>query len=912
MNKTITIFLIFFVLLVSSANAGNLDVAYMINLSGNPYSSWSSPAQTTTYGFVDSNINGNVFHIYRSSATYKSGTMCNGGSSQVLQVFADEYNISTGVFVRQVNLTGLATDTLCNIHKVHRYGSSIYIWAGINVGASGTGKLYKFSTDLSSYLLYNQSVNLTTTQMFTWWIYNDSLNNLYTLGNSSTVPIYYWNANSSRILIQKNYIGDFGRYYSTANAMPGSAQDIFYYPYDSKHYYVAFASGDSWIGSNINEYPNNFSTGDIPTSLNQKLSNFDTRFNNGTIWASLEPISLGSVKYLSTSSTTTLFPYNMGPSGTDVLILLGFIGNNIPAGWEIVNNSLFSNIQCIDNETLSNSVSLAQMDACIDPSFGHSDLCLYGVQSISNGEEFNTRCAIGCHTAAWSSPLNFSSLYSQYYEGMCDYSPTLPCTSSCYTNGAFVCTGGKGYEQCGDWDGNGCYRYAPLQCGVSDMCGGSSNTVPCSPYNFTGWTFSSYDFTFTPRLVIDAIQNAIYDSSIRGALSLVTLPTFINYVTTSLSDYIGGVVVKTASGIIAIAKATYNDNLVSYNYHRAYTSLNCDYKETQLLSDNTIRIFNDTLIYNISSTSLSEKIYLNFNYSTNATIFNLTLTNGVSNAVDLSFNYINNNYLDVYNSKDNSLLFSDVASSGISNTLVTIDINKPTNSYTVSIKDIYKIRTTTNIYDTTMFSPPLISDGSNPTILKLKVTSGEPTTVGNVLINSRSEYSGYTNASYNNYDSYACNFVDNNCHLVRLFSSISPQPAFHQYKDYYTCITLNTSAAAGGGSGTTTTPTNPSGTLSGSDILTSLYGANSPTSDRLVRSVLYIFIMTLLLIMAGAMIGSVGIFTTIAAGLDVMFVVGMTLAGVIPVWVTVLLCVVAGAIGWVVFRNWSFGGSGGE
>lgn len=888
--------------------------------------------QNITGGYWD--INDKVYGVYPTNDTNQlwfiyldyqaiDTAKCYSYENRAV-VYAERHYLNNGSFVygntyARVNLTNSPCMTKETHQDITINGDYLYINTNINPSSSPSYVVH----DMNKLYLSNLSV-------IPGWKKQYNYTSSYPAWYLMPRQMFFLNNNDNDTTIQNNYYNYFNSYYWNGTklfdagkyaVMPSQSSygidgNTYIAGYNNRDFaYInntMFALEDNLNSHNIfiatnNGYPNNWTMITKDSGLNDAINSYMPRTNKSkNIFYDI------SIKNDTYGAYLLLSPYGLNNSGTNnnypgnetMYFMLWNITqeskgdfSTLPDGFYEFENTIFSPIQCISNDILCYDTSFYEQGFYSSDGLGQ-----YGLRGYCYTNDYVT-CQNGCDTYIENSGV----ITEPYITGYCaPTNYTAPAgLETCIIRGDYYCTAGRSYKICDDFDGDGWMTYENANCDPNYICSGGLSE-PCVPVNVTAWSFVDYNFAFTPYIPSNAEQlldNATktgFEYGVTGALYSIgkligAYNPFIGIPIQRVSNEAGKLTVDALSGLTSGFKATYTDTLSA----QSYTSLNCRYSQNISLNDNVYRNINTAMYYNFSAKSNSEVYVFDINATSpdNFTSINLSLSNGITNQADLTLQIDKNSKtFEIYYSGNSSLL-TTATWSGYDDLLgahIELNYNKPTNTYTIESYYTTSPLSDGNDYISDYsFSAPILNNGANPTVLILTPASSDTFGVWNFIRFTRSELAGYTTSTENNPDAYICTYFNSGCYYARLYSSASNQPVYHNYKDIYTCQSLYGIDTI---SGTTTAEQETNNALGG------LFSGMGSGEKILWASLILILIMIFFVIL-GAVSGMFGLMILVGGVIDIIALIGLTIIGLIPGWILILIIIIASGITALFMKN---------
>lgn len=519
------------------------------------------------------------------------------------------------------------------------------------------------------------------------------------------------------------------------------------------------------------------------------------------------------------------------------------------------------------------------------------------------------QCQDTCQEMVFSSsPDLVNAGYPQYYSAYCTPA-NLTGHDTCFQKNSAVCdqnSGGLYYLSCNDWIGSGFLSYAQQACSIGTMCSDNlGGNATCNPVNISNWQQQGYTFSFTPIL--------------NSTISYLTpVKPFYNLVITWFGDAISGIIpgIKPISDVtntlvtiipnnvntpfLNVVNAVYNDNYKTQGFTgNTWTSLNCDYNETNILNDATNRSIDyntnhNTLTYNLSVSSNSQKFYFNLHFLNNSLSADqafINISDGSATIAQMQIQYlINSSDIVVY---QNNVLTGSLYINPLyifKQVHLEIDYNQPTHTFTYTLYD-FPDRTKT---DNVLYGSGSGASGGIPVQFILGSTNNSIIYIDNFQQNIRSEYAGYTLVSARP-EALQCGFLGNGNHLIRLFSNNANQPIYERYIDI---AQIGSDVNLVNVNGTNPNiPEDQAAITHDSCVLTLGAGiCGLPAAAKLVITLFWCIGLLLAALILGIIIDppSIIYFMAVATGLDIFSIITAAVLGFIPTAVIVILLVFTG------------------
>lgn len=673
----------------------------------------------------------------------------------------------------------------------------------------------------------------------------------------------------------------------------------------------------------------------LHTSPNNKVTIYHYHDYNGSIYNytefetdTLAEGNFTSMTYDDLSNVLYFTPQVTGANTNSTFLIYSIAGNSqlgVPNGYQIVNNTAFDATACLDSTEYCNSASKTSLNGVTNTPLGN-----LGVQAACNTTV--TQCS-SCTELQQASPNSLvSSGFPTYYTAQCNTN-IIP-YYGCNVVNATRCTDVKHIDQCVQTNDGSTGWMNTEVCNDGFMCiQNDTYTTDCEKIQTENTTHIMDPFGFKAYIWFDAQDTTtilVFDILLAPVSPILCMLSDLTDVQCTDGLIVGagqsfnfnynkpGFGISKGTGEISTVWPTQKVSLAYYDEvsNATYTTFNCNYLELPQ-APNRPDLFNINLTTgNLTSwnTQLGAGVvtprshihdfdvfpnrsYDGFNQVTlttgtqqlNQTVLTLTIDNGASPKQACVY-YGNTTVPMQYE------LYCDTYGMDYSDANLIIDENLPTGTYTV--KTIFsRWDGSLNSY----YSGVLAMDNDViPSVASVKAV----TVTGNVMVNyynsMRSEVKPYQLAKKNDPTAYQCTYLQSGCYDIRIYGSYTQQPDYQDFADEYNCITTTGTGGApidnsNGNNGNGGTGGN-SGNSGVNQLDFSCVTQNIGGCTQGIQILLGLVICSTILILAviaGSLTGFFKVFIGTGFVLSVMLLIAFTTFGWFPLWVLLVILLIA-------------------
>jgi len=346
-----------------------------------------------------------------------------------------------------------------------------------------------------------------------------------------------------------------------------------------------------------------------------------------------------------------------------------------------------------------------------------------------------------------------------YIKGECVYTG---CLNECVINGITECYDSQHQITCGQYDSDVCLEYSPITECLNDQICGSNNKCEDINYSSYGSTIEYPSFIVSPVLVNDWKN---LDYSIDGNKISVD-----------------------SSYLVHNQEFKVNPLLVGTDL---YGTVNCDYKQDDLYSKNTVFQIENSSTYETPTTTNNVITELNFNFDniSNNDSVSFTLGNNANEYTKIIvYNDVSSGKIRVYYNDFSNLIISSDSYTGdsLKNIFLRILINADSNLVDVYTEYSFDDGTTTYVQE--VQSTPILFNSLASYMDKLDISlSNSSLTISDLNIYSPNELLNINSESFDN-NLFTCSYYETGCYDVRFYITGNDVPVYNNYVDKLVCI----------------------------------------------------------------------------------------------------------------------------